>query len=135
MRHDHYHPGGYDPDAPHGNLAQSWDLTAGTYTGWAADGTVLEQRPLTDAETADLQVVSVAQQAASGVQTLGELVEKTITDNDTYLALPEPTGEQLVAQVRLLTRQVTALARYVGTVTASPAAQDYLSDLTDVTTP
>lgn len=129
-----YHPGGWLPDAPMQNLARQWDLTAGTYTDWDKAGNVVEQRPLTDDETAELTALGADVTATVNSNTLGHLVKQTIRDNDTYLALSPPSADDQTAQIRRLTRQVLGLAKWVGTSTPSPEAQDYLSDITDVTT-
>lgn len=50
-----YYPGGYDPDAPAHNRHYMWDLASDQYTEWDTDGSILEQRPLTDDEKARLQ--------------------------------------------------------------------------------
>jgi hypothetical protein len=54
MKRELYHIGGYLPDAPNGNRAEEYDLDAGTFTRWDADGGVLEQRALAADETAAL---------------------------------------------------------------------------------
>lgn len=135
MRHDVYHLGGYDPTAPQDNLAASWDLTAGTYTGWNDDGTPAESRPLTPDETAWLQGMDAAQADTVHVADISALTRQAITDNAAYLALPAPTAADQEAQIRRLTRQGQAVARYLSTVVPQPAPLDNLADVTDVTTP
>lgn len=131
-----YRPPGYDPDLPNGNLAERWDLAAGTYTRYDDDGDVAETRPLSDDETENLTDMATSTQVAAGINVLAKLLARAIGDNDTYLDLEDPSPDDLIAQVRLLTRQMTALARYLGTVI--PHAGDpvnWLDDISDVTTP
>lgn len=131
-----YRPPGYDPNLPGGNLDERWDLAAGTYTRYADDGTVAETRPLTDDEVDDLADMATSSQVAAGIDALAVLLAKAIGDNDTYLRLTEPSPDALIAQVRLLTRQMTALARYLGTVIPHAGVpRNWLDDITDVTTP
>lgn len=54
MNSSSYHPGGFDPSKPNGNLAEKADPKAGTFTRWDTEGRVIESRPLTAAELAAL---------------------------------------------------------------------------------
>lgn len=133
MRHEVYGPGGWSADDP--NPSESWDLVAGTYTRRGLDGEVDETRPLTAAETARLQGLAAAQTAAQSVTTLAGLVQQAITDDDAYLALAAPTAADQLAQIRRLTRQMLAVARYLSAVVPQSTPGDTLSDVSDVTNP
>lgn len=130
-----YFPGGFDPAAPNDNLAERWDLAAGTYTAWDRDGNQTDSRPLTDEETAQLQQVAAGQQAAGNMETLSGMLTQAIDDNHTYLALSAPTADDQTAQVRRLTRQVQGVIRYLGAAVERAGQQDLLDDISDVTTP
>jgi hypothetical protein len=130
-----YYPGGYEPSAPADNKSEEWSLDAGTYTRWNPDGAVPLTRPLTAQETAEMQALADGQTAAGHISDIAALLGQAIADNDTYLALTAPVADDTTAQVRRLTRQVTAIARYLGTVVPRPNPADYLSTVTDVTTP
>ena len=134
MLRNHYGPGGYDPTVPGSNLLECWDSDAGTYTRYDGAGAPVETRALTADEAADMQRLEAATTAAANVSTIADLTAQAITDNDTYLALTAPTGDEQAAQVRRLTRQCQALARYLSTVVPHPGQPDNLADVTDVTT-
>lgn len=133
MLHEVYGPGGWSAANP--DPAESWDLGAGTYTRRGADGKVDETRPLTAEETTRLQGLAAAQTAATSVGTLAALVQQAIADDDTYLALPAPTAADQLAQIRRLTRQMLAVARYLSAVVPQSSPGDTLSDVSDVINP
>lgn len=64
MKRVTYGIGGYDPDAPNHNLCEVWDSSDGSYTRYAPDGSVLEQRNLTPAESSVMAAQSAADEQA-----------------------------------------------------------------------
>lgn len=82
MQNITYWPGGYEPDAPAENQRELWDSDAGTYTAFDVDGTVLEERPLTDAElafmnaavTAEPDIVTLANQVSDLTDAVNQLI-------------------------------------------------------------
>lgn len=130
-----YYPGGFEADAPQHNVSELWDLTAGTYTHWDTDGSVLQSRPLTGDESAQLAAIQAGQTAAASIATIYDLTQQALTDNDTYLGLAAPSSDEQTAQLRRLTRQVQALMRYLSTVVQQPVPSNNLTDVTDITTP
>lgn len=135
MRHDVYGSGGWSGTSPNNNRTESWDLGSATYTRWSLDGTVAETRVLTGEETARLQALADGQTAAHSVDSIAALVQQAITDDDTYLALPSPTPADQLAQIRRLTRQMLAVARYLSATVPQSTPGDTLSDVSDVLNP
>lgn len=106
-----YGVGGYRPAHPsQGRIAEHDDATA-TFTRWNDAGTVVESRPYTAGEAA----IAAAEAAAVAVQanqrTVEDRARAAITANNTYLAIASPTNAQVVAQVRRLTQECTALIK------------------------
>jgi len=118
---------------------ETWDGAAGTYTAWDPDGKQVESRPLTVSEKTDLATLDAHVVVDSAVETLGGLIQQALTDNAAFLALtapgqPTPSLADLTAQVRRLTRQSQATARYMGTVIPRPGKHFFLDTVTDATT-
>ena len=105
-----YFPGGLDSAAPAGNRAEEWD-SAGGYTRWSPAGVVVESRALTPAEVAQLAGDAAGGVAAVNVQTVQQRAQAALAANATFLALGAPTNAQILAQVRLLTKECNALIR------------------------
>jgi gamma-glutamyl phosphate reductase len=78
--------------------------------------------------------LAAGQTAAKSVTTLAGLVQQAITDDDTYLALAAPTADEQLAQIRRLTRQMLAVARYLSAVVPQSDAST-LTDVSDVVNP
>lgn len=90
---------------------EAWDSDAGTYTQRDEAGSVVEQRPLTVDETAAFVAEAAAARDATNATTLEDRARAALTANATFLALASPTNAQVVAQVRLLTKECNALIR------------------------
>jgi len=65
---------------------------------------VVEERSLTDQEIAD-------KRTDEGAKAASQRIREAIAGNKAFLDLASPTNAQAVAQVRALTRQMTALLR------------------------
>lgn len=92
-----------------------YDTDALSYTRFDTDGTtVIEQR---DIRPPELQMVigqPQALQQATNAATLRTRAQLALAANANYLALPDPvTLVQATAQIKLLTRECTALIRLV----------------------
>jgi hypothetical protein len=84
-----------------------FDLAGNRFRRWVDSGSglaLVEDRPLTASETT---LLTERQNADS----IDARVRDALASNKTFLALQTPTNAQVVAQVRALTRQVSALIR------------------------
>lgn len=102
-----YGLGGLIPAHPSKNKLEEWDLSGGTYTKWDAAGTVITQRSLTPGEVSRY----TPRVEETNETTLRERADAAVAQNNTYLAIVTPTNPQVAAQVRLLTRECSALIR------------------------
>lgn len=104
-----YGLGGVDPNKPHDNALEMWDDSTRTYTDLTTDPPTT--RPYDDDEnTAADDRAAVINQGDNAV-TLGDRLAAGLVSNRTYLGLLTTTSAQNVAQIKSLTRQVSALAR------------------------
>ena len=112
-----YYLGGAILAAPQQNRSELYDGAAGTYTSWAADGTVTTIRALIASEVAALAAQDAAATAANNSTTLRTRANAALTTNATYLALSAgaltPTALQQTVQVNKLTRECNILIRLV----------------------
>jgi hypothetical protein len=106
-----YYPGGYLPDASHGNKSWEMDSGAGTYTTWDKNGEQTSQRPLTPAEVAAFAAEDAAATADANGTAIRVKVSSALTVNAAFLALSSPTNAQTLARVKTLTRECSALIR------------------------
>ena len=117
MRSTGYHLGGHKPGTPAQNRAEELDSDAGTYTRWDESGKVVEQRPLTPDEIAAASAASaswgIAEQAETNGRTLEQRLRTLLARNGEFLALASPTVAERNAQTARLTRECSALIRYV----------------------
>lgn len=108
-----YHLGGFMADAPANNRAEGYDSDADTYTRWDESGEVVEQRPLAPEEVARFAAHAAAEQAETNGRTLEQRLRTLLTRNAEFLALASPTVAERNAQTARLTRECSALIRYV----------------------
>lgn len=113
MRTTEYRAGGFDASAPAQNRAREWDSDAGTFTRWDRAGAVVESRPLTVDEAAAFAEQAAALSADGNARTLEDRLRGFLDANRTFLALAAPTAADRNAQVARLTREASALIRYV----------------------
>lgn len=117
MRSTGYHLGGHKPGTPAQNRAEELDSDAGTYTRWDESGKVVEQRPLAPEEVARFAAGAAAHAAAEQAETNGRTLEQRLRTllarNGEFLALTAPTVAERNAQTARLTRECSALIRYV----------------------
>lgn len=92
------------------NGTQAGDPAAG-YTAWDANGTVTTQRALTTEEAASLAALDTVATQGSNQSALINKAQTAITANGTYIALTNPTAAQTTAQVKMLTRENTAIIK------------------------
>lgn len=94
-----------------------WDSIALTYTVFDGAGTQVAQRPLTPAETTQIQAQALGATAEANRATLTTKGQQALATNGTYLgaaAIPAGaalTTTQLTTVVRALRAQTDALAR------------------------
>jgi hypothetical protein len=108
-----FYPGGYNPSAPAGNVHERWDDATSTYTAWDASGVQTTTRAFTAGENIAADNAATAATTATNGDTLRKRAGNALAANTTYLALATPTNAQVVAQVRLLTQENSALIRLV----------------------
>lgn len=117
-----YRTGGYDPNQPHDNAAEAWDLT--TYRRYGEDGQVVEERPVTLAEysvaLARYQEV-IAPAVAKDWLFRRALVSRDrltqiVTAAEQLAAVPAPSADQLVAQIPQIVAGLGEIAKTLRTV-------------------
>lgn len=99
-----------------GTTLEEWDTTTHTYRMWES-GSLMVERPFTDAELAALTTAATDATAATTRATLQAAMATALATNATYLAkVTAGTAVTLdhVAQVPVLTRQMQAVVRLVG---------------------
>ncbi len=103
-------------------LVSAADSSTGLFERYDRDGKVIESRPLTAAELADLAASEQVLARIDNDSTLRRRLRRFVQDNNDFLALATPTNAQQLAQLRRLTREATNLIRL---------ALDDLNDITD----
>ena len=94
-----------------GIVVERWDDDTRLYTRTAVDGTLLEQRPYTTAESAGLDAIVAVNLTRQRRQTLIDALAVALSTDLDYLALTAPTVLQQATQVDVLTRQMVRLIR------------------------
>lgn len=94
---------------PQGVLLREWDDETRTFHDYEA-GT---SRPYTTEENAEADERDATEALVTNQRSIEGKAVAALDANNTYLALQSPSNAQVVAQVRLLTRQNNALIRLV----------------------
>lgn len=111
MSHTVYGTGGYRPNHPSkGRILEADDATE-TVTRWDDAGTQLDQRAYNATEKADKAARAAAETKQTNTRTVEDRARAALTANATFRALQSPTNAQVLAQVRRLTAQCSALIR------------------------
>ncbi|MFI0900554.1 hypothetical protein [Streptomyces sp. NPDC020983] len=96
-------------------MTQQWDITTRTYRCYE-NGTLLEERPFTDAENADVTAAITQQTRDTNEATLLTQARNAYATNTTYLAAVNAgtaTTATHIAQVPALTRQMQGIIRLI----------------------
>ena len=94
-------------------LRELWDDATRLYTKWDSAGVQVEQRPYTEEENTRADAEAVTNTAERNREAIEAKAKAAITANNNFLALSSPTNAQTLAQVKVLTRENTALIRLV----------------------
>lgn len=96
-----------------GILRQQWNDNTRQYSEWDADGVLLEgmPRPYTDEENSLADINATVEAQENNRQELLTKARTALTANANFLALASPTNAQVLAQVKMLTREATALIK------------------------
>lgn len=108
-----YYPGGVIQGALAQNRSEQWDTTAATYTHWNPDGTVASTRAMTASETVYVNDAIVPATFSTNQQAIIAKAWTAVQANAAFLAIPNPTAAQAIAQVGILTKECTALIRLI----------------------
>lgn len=92
---------------------EEWNPVAGTYVRRNGEGVQVETRALAPTEVAALAAQDTAEQAETNGRTLGQRLRTLLARNAEFLALTAPTVAERNAQTARLTRECSALIRYV----------------------
>lgn len=95
-------------------LRRKWqDDSTRTYSEWSYNGTLTLSRPYTAQE--NQQADDRARQGVTGgfESKVRQRAEQALQTNTDFLALDPPTNAQVLAQVRALTQEASALIRLV----------------------
>lgn len=106
-----YGRGGYRPLHPSQGKIEEHDDGTEQVTRWDDAGTQVERRAYTAAEKADKATRAATAAREGNTRTIEDRARAALTANATYLALASPTNAQNLAQIRLLTRECSALIR------------------------
>ena len=104
-----YAEGGYDSSKPFGNATEQWDDDTRTYTDYRSGVAVTRAYTTQEAADADARVAALTTTTTESAIRTKAL--QALTANATFLAIASPTTAQTAAQVKALTRQVSALIR------------------------
>ena len=94
-------------------LRERRDDDTRTFSAWDAAGTLTTSRPYTTAENADADARATAATASANGATLRTRAANAIATNNAFLAQTTWTNADVLAQVKLLTRECNALIRLV----------------------
>ena len=92
-------------------LREQWDDVTRLYTKWDSAGVQTEQRPYTAEENTRADAEAVTTTADSNREAIKTKALTAITANNNFLAITSPTNAQTLAQVKVLTRENTAIIR------------------------
>lgn len=96
------------------NATQPGDPSPAGYTAWDIGGAVTVQRALTPAEVTQLAAADaapVADLSGQRAATISGNAEAALAVNAAFLANGSPSSVEVVAQVRVLTRECSGLIR------------------------
>lgn len=94
-------------------LREWWDDASRTYFAYSASGEQVSSRPYTTEENALADAEASLETALSNREQIETKAAQALAANATFLALNSPTNAQTLAQVKMLTRECTALIRLV----------------------
>lgn len=104
-----YGVGGYDPGKPFGNAIEQYDDDTRVYTDYRS-GVAVTRPYTTDENTlADARVSEIV--AESNRVLLESRAQSALVANTSFLAITSPTNAQVLAQVKILTRECSALIK------------------------
>lgn len=102
-----------------GVIREEWNTDTGVYSRYDKSGEVLDQRPLTDDEITRFAGLEKEQSLIDNATLLRDRATQLRDRNAEFLALTDPTYDQLLSHVKRLTRLCSVLSRLVNSEVSS----------------